>query len=379
MPELKRIKAALIGSGAISGAYLGNISKKFHIIELAGCSDIIPERSAARAKEFNIKQMTNEEILNDKDIQIVINTTYPMSHYEVTKDALNAGKHVYCEKMMAVELAEGKELVELAKSKNLLFTMAPDTFLGAGWQAARHAVDSGLIGEPITASCVCMRSYFSTGETAGATLGFVFKPGGGIPFDMGGYYLHNLINLLGGIKRVTGFIKIRNAAKKYPNTKNPKYGEEYVAETPNTMVSSMEFENGVYANLTITSECAMFNAPIFEIHGSEGILTCFDPNDFSGSLILRRPGGEPVPLALLHGYAEENRGIGVADMAYAIKNNRRPRAHCDMGYHAFEVIHGVIDSCDTGNVYTMKSTCPRPAPVQKGQLSGNAQESFLDD
>jgi predicted dehydrogenase len=380
MGELKRIKAALIGSGAISGAYLSNITKKFHIVELVGCSDIIPERSEKRAQEFNIKQMTNEEILADKDIQIVINTTYPLAHHDVSKAALLAGKHVYAEKMMAVGLDEGRELIELAKSKNLNFTMAPDTFLGAGWQSARHAIDSGLIGEPITAMCLCIRSYrINAGEHLAPRLGMVFAPGGGIPFDMGGYYLHNLINLFGSIKRVSGFIKARNPVKKYLNPKHPKYGEDIAAESPNTMVSSLEFENGLYANFTVTSECAMFHQPVFEIHGTEGILTCFDPNDFNGSLTLRRPNAEPVALTVLHGYSDENRGIGVADMAYAIKNNRRPRAHFDMGYHAFEVIHGMIDCCNTGSVYTMKSKCPRPTPVRPGFLPGGAQESFLDD
>ncbi|MCL2286731.1 MAG: Gfo/Idh/MocA family oxidoreductase [Firmicutes bacterium] len=375
----KKIKAALIGSGAISKTYLNNLINSFHIIDMVGCSDIIPERSAARAAEFGIRDMTNEEILNDKEIEIVVNTTYPLSHYEVTKAALLAGKHVYTEKMLAVTLEEGKELVALAKSKNLHLTIAPDTFLGGGWQTVRNVIDTGMIGNPITASGICIRAYHDTGETLADRKGFVFSPGGGIPFDMGGYYLHAFINLFGPIKRVSGFVQTRNPIRKYVNPRHPKYGESYTIDSPNTIVGALEFENGAYVTLTITSEASLFTTPTFVIHGTEGILTCFDPNDFNGEVQLQRDYGGPKAVSLLHGYTDDKRGIAVADMAYAIKNNRRPRAHYDMGYHAFEAIHGIIKSCDTGQVYVMESTCQRPRPIPIGQLNGSAQETFLDN
>ena len=379
MGQVKRIKAAVIGSGDISKNYLTNIINKFHIIEMVGCSDIIPERAAKKAEEYGIRHMTNDEILQDKEIEIVLNLTYPLSHYEVTKAALLAGKHVYSEKMIAVTLEEGKELVELAKSKNLMFTVAPDTFLGGGWQAARHYIDNGFIGEPITATGICIRAYHDTSDTLGPEKSFVFGAGGGIPFDMGGYYLHNFIQLLGPIRRVSGFAKTRNAIRQYVSPRHPKYGEDFTMDSPNTMVGALEFVSGAYLSLTITSEASLFTKPTFEIHGSEGVLTCFDPNDFNGDVILQRQYNESKQVTLLHGYLDESRGIGAADMAYAIKNKRRPRAHCDLGFHAFEAVHGIWQSCNTGQVYTMTSDCPRPEPVQVGQFYGNAQESFLDD
>jgi predicted dehydrogenase len=349
------------------------------VIEMVGCSDIVPARSAARAEEFGIRQMSNDEILQDDEIKIVINTTYPLSHYEISKAALLAGKHVYSEKMIAVTLDEGKELVELADAQKLHFTIAPDTFLGAGWQAVRHAVDTGLIGDPITATGVCIRAYHDTSDVLAERKGFVFSPGGGIPFDMGGYYLHNFIQLFGAINRVSGFAKTRDAIRQYASPRHPHYRQDYTIDSPNTLVGSLEFKNGAYVSLTITSEASIFGKPVFEIQGTEGILTCFDPNDFNGDIILHRPHNEPKPIALLHGYSDECRGIGVADMAYAIKNNRKPRAHCELGYHAFEAIHGVMASCDTGQVYTMQSTCQRPEPIRIGQRGGSAQESLLDD
>ena len=94
--EFKPVKTALIGCGMISHIYLTNLSK-LDIIDLVGCSDIIPEKSAQRAEEFSIRQMTNEEIFSSPDIELIVNTTYPTAHYEVAKAALNAGKSVYTE------------------------------------------------------------------------------------------------------------------------------------------------------------------------------------------------------------------------------------------------------------------------------------------
>lgn len=374
-----RIKAALIGSGAISGIYLKNLTQTFHIIDMVGCSDIIPERSKARAEAFGIRQMTNEEILSDPEIKIVINTTYPLAHYAVTKAALLADKHVYCEKMMAVTLEEGRELAKIAAEKNLHLTIAPDTFLGAGWQAVRHTIDSGLIGQPISATGICIRAYHDDSSVVADPKGFVFSPGGGIPFDMGGYYLHNFIQLFGSIKRVSGFAQTRNPVRKYTNPAHPHYGQDYTIDSPNTFLGALEFENGTYVSLTITSEASLFTKPLFEVHGTEGVLTCFDPNDFNGDIMLERPYNQPKPVTLLHGYNDDTRGIGAADMAYAIKNNRRPRAHVDLGLHAFEAVHGVITSCQTNQVYPMTTTCQKPAPIQIGQKYGPAQEMFLDD
>lgn len=380
MGTFRRIKAALIGSGAISEKYLTNITKKFHVIDMVGCSDIIPERSAQRAEQFGIRQMTNEEILSDPTIEIVVNTTYPLSHYEVTKAALLAGKHVYTEKMLAVTLEEGLELCELAKEKGLMLTTAPDTFLGGGWQTARHMIDTGLIGTPIGALGVCIRSYQDHGDTYTEPKGFIFGGGGGIPFDMGGYYLHNMINLLGGIRRVTGFIQARNEVRPYTNPRHPKFGESWKIDSPNTMFGTLEFCSGALGSLVVTSESSLFDTPKFEVYGTQGTLRLFDPNDYSGKITLQRNvDPEPVEMPLLFPYNDENRGIGVADMAYAMINGRKPRDSFEIGLQAFEAVHGIWKSGQEGIVYEMKSTCERPKAVPLTALAGDAYESQLND
>ncbi|WP_322169169.1 Gfo/Idh/MocA family protein [Acutalibacter caecimuris] len=386
---LRRVKAALIGSGDISYKYLKNITTKFHVLEMVGCSDLIPERSAGRAEQFGIRQMTNEEIWNDPSIEIVLNTTYPRSHYEVTKLSLEAGKHVLTEKMLAVELEEGKELIELAQKKGLHYISAPDTFLGGGWQTARQIIDAGFIGEPVAVTGICIRSYNDLRDFEAPYKSFVLDAGGGIPFDMGGYYIHNMVNLVGPLSRVTGFMQTRREHRPYPNPRHPLYKQEFKVESPNTVTAALEFANGALGTLVITSEGGMDvpagdthipGEPRIEIHGTQGSLILFDPNEFSGTIRLsRETTGGLVEMPILYPYTDENRGIGAADLAYAILNGRRPRADASLGYHAFETIHGIWQSSREGKTYVMQSTCNRPEPLPLTALAGNAYEAILDN
>ena len=426
MKSFHPVKTAVIGCGMISRRYLDNCVNHFNVLDVVGCSDLVPERSAQRAQEFGIRQMTNEEILSDPSIELVLNLTYPTAHYEVTKAALEHGKHVYCEKMMACDFAEAQELAALAKEKGLLYTTAPDTFLGASAQSARFYLDAGLIGEPVSVHAQHTCRYQPESELFDTDADHFFFPlhrGGGLPFDWGGYYLHTMINLLGSMTRVTGFGGTRNPHRPYTHPRHEKYGEDFFVDTPTSLWGAMEFENGCHGTFNLTSDATQ--SEFFELIGTEGALVLGCPNNFAGDLILRRAGCNPgsdvprmvipvgevppkgnasaapevggssgaaarnaqlgerawtaeVKLPLLHGYYASSRGVGLADMCYALRNGRRPRAHYDIGLHAMECIHGMLESGKTGKIYEMTSHCDRPELLPMTTAAGNGQEIVLD-
>lgn len=365
MKPYKPVKTALIGCGMISGIYLKNCGSNFNVLDLAGCSDIIPERSKCMAQEYKIQDMTNEQILNDPSIEIVINTTYPTAHYEVSKAALLAGKHVYTEKMLAVTLEEAQELCEIARKKNLNICAAPDTFMGAGLQTARRIIDSGLIGEPVAASAILVRGYRHSRFRTEPEKRFAFCPGGGIVFDVGCYYLTGLVSLLGPISKVCGFSQTREPERTFMHPKNPLYGQDMHIETPNNTAGTLEFRNGVLCSFMTSSE-GINVTNSFMIYGTEGTLSLNDPNEFGGSILLRTKAGEERELPLTHAYTDNMRGLGVADLAYAIRNGRKPRACSDIAYHTFEAASGICKSSEEGRIYNMKSTCERPEPLASG-------------
>jgi predicted dehydrogenase len=399
MAQAKPVKVAVIGCGTISHIYMTNLKNKFRITELVGCADLIPGRSKKRAEEFGIKQMSNQEILSSPEIEMVMNLTFPEAHYTVSRQILEAGKHCCVEKMMTVNFSEAEELAELARSKKLLYGAAPDTFLGGGWQSARKYLDDGFIGDPIGVSAVISCRYQPETDTFDLDpdhFFFPLHPGGGLPYDLGGYYLHNMINLFGPVSRVSGFGGNIDPDRIYRNPSHPKYKEPFRVDTPTTLSGTLEFKNGVYGTILITSDASVYDS--FSVQGTDASMTLFHPNWFSGPLLLHRSGaladeekntaggGEgyrPVPdtvrLPLLHGYCDNSRGLALADMAYALRNKRRPRAHFDLGLHAMEIIHGMLESSQSGQVYRMRTLCERPKPRRPGAEMGNAQEATLDD
>ena len=220
---MEKIRVAVIGCGSISDIYMSNIkSGKFQVLELVGCSDLYPAAAQAKAEKYGCKAMTTEEICADPSIDMVINLTIPAAHYPVIKQCLEAGKHVFSEKMIAVELWQGQELVKLADEKGLYLGVAPDTFLGASVQTAKYIVEQGLIGKPVSAHAAISRNYGIYGEF----LTHLYKRGGGIGFDMGGYYLTALASILGPVKNVAAFTAINEPHRVNTRIGAPMYGQE---------------------------------------------------------------------------------------------------------------------------------------------------------
>ncbi|MGI5878650.1 MAG: Gfo/Idh/MocA family protein [Christensenellales bacterium] len=366
MKPFRPMKTALVGSGMISGIYLENCVRQFKVLDVVGCSDIKPERSKARAEEFGIRDMTNGEILSDPSIELVINTTYQLSHYEVSKAALLAGKHVYSEKMLAVTSQQALELAEISQNTGKYLCVAPDTFLGAGLQLARRVLDAGLIGQPVAADAILVRGYRHNRFRTDPERRFAFCPGGGIVFDVGCYYLTGLVSLLGPIRRVCGFSQTRDPRRPYGHPDNPLYGADMEIETPNNTVGALEFANGVLCAFLTSSE-GINVTNHFTIYGTEGTLTLNDPNTFGGPVLLKCKGeSEARQLPLMHAFTTNMRGLGAADLAYAVRNRRPPRCSLDMALHTFEAAMVMAGLEEDSPLHTMRTTCERPEPLAPG-------------
>lgn len=131
---MRKVKVGIVGCGNISGIYF-KAGQTFEILDIVACADLIPERAKSKAEEFGIpKACSTEELLADSEIEIVVNLTIPKAHAEVSLAALEAGKHVYVEKPLAVTRDDGQKILETAKVKGLMVGCAPDTFLGGGLQ-----------------------------------------------------------------------------------------------------------------------------------------------------------------------------------------------------------------------------------------------------
>jgi predicted dehydrogenase len=278
----------------------------------------------------------------------------------VTLAALEAGKHVYGEKPLAVSLADGERIAALAAKKGLRVGSAPDTFLGAGLQTCRKAIDDGWIGEPVGATAFMLCGGHEAWHPDPA---FYYKKGGGPMFDMGPYYLHALVSLMGPVKSLVGQATKAWAERRIGS--EPKRGELIEVEVPTTVSGLLEFEGGAWGSIATSFDVrgGTAHAPI-EVYGSEGSLLVPDPNTFGGPVRLRRRGSSDfLELPLLFGYAENSRGLGLSDLAAAIDERRPERASGELALHALEIMEGLHVSAAEGKKYVMRHTCARPEPM----------------
>ncbi|MDR1108281.1 MAG: Gfo/Idh/MocA family oxidoreductase [Spirochaetaceae bacterium] len=368
MEKFKKVKTAVVGCGVISDIYLQNMTSAFEILEVVACTDLIPEQMKKRAEKYGIKPLKTEEILSDKSIELVVNLTTPGSHHQVTKQALEAGKHVYSEKPIDLSIAAARELVQLADAKGLLYGNAPDTFLGSAIQTARFALDSGLIGE--VSSC-----YAALNRDSGLLaerFPFTALPGGGIGLDVGVYYLTALLSILGPVTEVCGFVQTLHPERRHYLMSRPDFGEAFTLQAENLVAGSFHLASGAVGTIHFNSNSIQNEKPQIVLYGSEGILYLPDPNLFGGEVkVLLKGQTEPFALPPTHAYTDNCRGIGPAELAWSLRKGRKPRTSKEMAFHVLELLLGLYQSCDAKTFYSMTSTFERPAPIPRGYLGSN--------
>ena len=359
-------RIGVVGCGNISGIYFKNAAK-LDAIEISACADLLFERAQAAAEEHGVpKVRTVEELLADDEIDIVLNLTIPKAHVEVGLAAVQAGKSVYNEKPLSIDRADARSLLDAAEGAGVRVGCAPDTFLGGGIQTCRKLIDDGVIGQPVGAAAFfCCRGH----ETWHPDPEFYYKPGGGPMLDMGPYYLTALVNLLGPVTRACGSARVSFAERTI--TSQPKNGQTITVEVPTHVAGVLDFACGAVGTIMTTFDVHGAHLPPIEIYGSEGTLSVPNPNGFGGPVKLYKPGQsdwDEVPLT--HGYQQNSRGLGVADMAAAIRSGREHRCNGKLAYHVLDVMHAIHDASRDGRYVELQSTCERPAPLPVGLVDG---------
>lgn len=366
----KTYGVGILGCGVISTSYL-RLAPLFKGLEVRAVADIMPEAAKARAEEFNTNAQTVDELLANSEIDIIVNLTIPEVHYQVSKDIVSAGKHAYSEKPLVLSVEEGLDLKKTADANGVKVGCAPDTFLGGAHQQARNIIDSGKIGTITSGTCHVMSAGM---EGWHPNPDFFFRPGGGPVLDVGPYYVANLINLVGPVKRVTAFASSAKSERTIGS--GPRKGEKVPVTTPTTIHTVLEFVNGALITLGASWDVQAHSHPNMELYGSEGSIFVPDPNFFGGDLTVVDASGERelvTPWDHPLGIANQDRGdkpavanyrtAGFADMVQAIEAGRMPRASLETSLHGVDVMTSILKSAETGQAVTLQTTCERPLPL----------------
>lgn len=358
------LAVGVVGCGEISGVYLANCNV-FPNLEVRACADLDAERARRSAAEFGVpRACTVEELLADEEIQVVLNLTVPAAHAGISLRALESGKHVYSEKPLAATREDARRILEMAEARGLRVGCAPDTFLGDGLQNCRRLVDEGAIGEPVAAAA----SYMSGGhESWHPNPDFFYRPGGGPMLDLGPYYVTALVALLGPVLRVSG-----SARMTFPErtiTSSPRSGERIRVDVPTHVTGVMDFDGGAIATVITSFDVQWHDLPALEIYGSEGTLRGPNPGTFRGPVWLRRAGErEWTEIPVAGRYTRDSRGLGLAEMAAAIRAGRPHRASGELAYHVLDVMLAIEDASRERRHVRPPSTCSRPRPLMGNYL-----------
>lgn len=351
------VGVAVVGAGVISDAYLKNLTS-FPDVNVVGIADIDVPRAQAAAEKYNVPTSGDvDTVLANPDVELVVNLTIPAAHVAVATAALNAGKHIYGEKPLTLEREAGVSLLKHAASAGLKIGNAPDTFLGAGLQSTQRLIASGAIGEPLSALTAMQtpgpESWHPSPE-------FLFQYGAGPLWDIGPYYITSLVQLFGPVNRVAAASRKGRAERVIGS--GPKAGTAFAVEVPTHTTALIEFEGGQVSTTVLSFDSPLSRHGFVEITGSEATLRAPDPNNFDGVLRVRKAGADDWEELPSTG-TTLGRGLGVLEMARALRNGVPHRASGELAFHVVDAMSAIGESGERGEFVTVNSTCTAPEPL----------------
>lgn len=353
---MDRVGVGVIGCGVISAAYL-KAARHFPVLDLRAVADLNPAAAEARGAEFGIPAVPIETLLADPAIEIVLNLTIPKAHAAVSLQALAAGKHVHSEKPLALDVAEGRRILDAAEARGLRVGCAPDTFLGGAHQEARRLIDAGAIGTPVGGTAFFLCPGHERWHPAPA---FYYEAGGGPVLDMGPYYITDLVNLLGPVAEVSAMVATPRPTRTI--TSEPRAGTTIPVHVPTHTAATLRFVSGAIVQVSLSFDVWAHRHVPLEIYGTTGSLIVPDPNWFGGEVRLFEARGDWQEVEHHRRYVDDNyRIIGVADMAHAIRENRPHRASGALALHVLEVMEAFATASDSRRVVEIATRPERPA------------------
>jgi predicted dehydrogenase len=350
-PAYPGYRIGIIGCGNIFERYVTGM-RAIGGVDIVWCADLDEPLAHKRAEEFGLTGGSVADALADRlgPASLVVNLTPPAAHAPVSREVLQAGKHVYVEKPLATTPAEAAEVLQLASDSGLQVGAAPDWVLSATAQAAREAITSGRIGEPVGVTAFTAHSRVEQWHPSPALF---FAAGAGPVLDIGPYYVSALAYLLGPIRSVSALARI--GAPQRQVTAPGRTVDVVLVEVATHVCALLDFASGTVGTLTLSFDAWEQTMPFIEVHGTEGTLSLPRPHERDGQVRLKlHSDSDWTELTPADGpYA---RGIGVTEMAAAISAGRPHLATGTAALHVLEVLTGLSEASSRHEIVRIAST-----------------------
>lgn len=352
----KKLRVAVIGCGSVSNRYLPQLLSS-KMIEVVSLCDIKPERAVAQNKEYKVNAATYghiDEMLRGVPFDMMVTLTDMQVHGELNKKALLAGKHVWSEKPMANTYAEGKALLDLARSKKLRIWGAPAVVNSPQFAYMSKMIQEGKLGRIAAAH----GQYGHTGPTWSA---FFYEKGGGSMPDLGVYNMATLTGLLGPARSVMAMTSIVN-----PERTVDDKGKIKVEAEDNAQIL-MEHDKGVISHVMCGfnyfdphgHEAGNQSLHSIQIYGDYGNMRLIGYDWETNGVMLDVHWDKPAELVCTEkgGYEWQE---GARVVGESLVNGTEPRINVEHALHVLEIIEAARKSSATGMKIKLKSKFPWP-------------------
>lgn len=371
------MRIGIVGCGFVADYYIKTLSLHPEL-ELAGVTDKDEHRIENFSKHHGVPTYDSvASLLADPKVDTVLNLTNPRSHYSVSKAALEAGKHVYSEKPLAMAMSEAQELVDLAEAKGLYLSSAPCSLLGEAaqtlWKALREKVVGKvyLVYAEMDDGLVHRMPYQQWKSESGIAWPYKDEFEVGCTLEHAGYYVTWLTAFFGPAQTVTAFSSCLVKDKETDVALAP-------SDTPDFSVACIKFTSGVVARLT----CGIVAPHDHELKiiGEKGILGIHDCWFYGDPVYVRRimrirrkvfmsPIKQKYPLVRkppqfkYRGAQQMDFSRGVAEMAAAIRENRPNRLGAQFSLHNNELVLAIQNAFETGGSHQLTTTFEPVSPM----------------
>ena len=347
------MNVAIVGAGVIAQRYAERIAE-VEGLTLVAVTDVVRERAdALAARHGAVAYAALDELLAAPDVETVVNLTIPAEHVEVTRAALEAGRHVHTEKPVALRAGDAHELAALAREQRVRLSCAPATLLGEAQQTAWKLIRDGGIGDVKVVYAEANWGLIESWHPEPEPL-YVSGP----LVDVGIYPLTIVTAMFGPVQHVTAY------ATTVQPVRTRKDGKTFELETPDFWVAVCEHATGVVTRLTATFWVKPSKQRGLEFHGTSGSLWMPTWGE-SNSRLLRTENGEDyegVPL-LRPAYDGFDWSLALVDLADAIRDDRPHRMSAEHAAHVVDVLNGADESRRNGGGVEIDSSFDRPLPL----------------
>jgi predicted dehydrogenase len=349
MSNKNKIKLGIIGCGSVSEMYLDYLTKQKGVC-LYACADLDLDLAKKVAEKYGIaKAVKADELIGDEEVDIILNLTNPMSHFDINLAVLQNKKALFCEKPFALNVNDADRLIELAKSNECLFYAAPDTQDSRAFDAIRSFLASGAAGKPLSVNIV---STCNPIENWHPNPDFFYRKGAGPLFDRGVYYLTALVSLFGQVESVSCYSATHIRERQY--NKPDGSTRKIAVDVPTHYTVLLKFTDGVTATMIISLDAKPYPeaTDMMDIYCSDTVIKAPTPMEYGG--ISKAYDYNLKKWVNINKFGKgvfakgDVRGVAVMEMVKEYKSDKLQYDNISSARHVIKVMNAIEKSGSTG-------------------------------